>query len=105
MTTTTPEALDTPTAHAAPAATAAFVQELAQVLVEALNLETPADQIDPAAPLFHDGLGLDSIDMLELSLVIAQRYGCRLRSDDPDNRRIFSSLQALADHVVRHRTP
>jgi acyl carrier protein len=104
MTTSPHKVSDTLPDRPGPTDVSVFAQELAQVMVDALNLETPAEQIDPAAPLFHDGLGLDSIDMLELSLVIAQRYGCRLRSDDPDNRRIFSSLQALADHVARHRT-
>jgi acyl carrier protein len=104
MTTPVDEALDTLPNNAGPASAATFAQELARLMVTALNLDVAAEQIDPSAPLFHDGLGLDSIDMLELSLVIAQRYGCRLRSDDPDNRRIFSSLHALADHVARHRT-
>lgn len=78
----------------------AFTREFAVLVVEALNLEDvdPA-QIDPSAPLFGDGLGLDSLDMLELSLVIQQRYGVKLKADDPDNERIFSSLQSLADRV------
>lgn len=79
--------------------------EVAQLVVEALNLDTPADQIDPDAPLFgDDGLGLDSIDILEIALAITKKYGFQLRSDDPDNVRIFASLGALADHVGRHRT-
>ncbi|MDB5999764.1 MAG: acyl carrier protein [Rhizobacter sp.] len=78
----------------------AFTREFAVLVVEALNLEDvdPA-QIDPSAPLFGDGLGLDSLDMLELSLVIQQRYGVKLKADDPDNELIFSSLQSLADRV------
>ncbi len=80
-------------------------RELAQLIVESLNLEgvDPAS-IDPAAPLFRDGLGLDSIDALELALAISNKYGFKLRSDDENNREIFSSLRALTSHVERHRT-
>ena len=79
-------------------------QELAELLIEALNLEdVAAADIDPEAPLFGDGLGLDSIDALELALAISKRYGFQLRSDNADNKRIFSSLRALAQHVETHR--
>jgi len=79
-------------------------RELAQLLVESLNLEdvTP-EQIDPQAPLFNQGLGLDSIDALELALAITQRYGFQLRSDNDENRRIFASLRALSSHIEQHR--
>lgn len=78
--------------------------ELAELIVSALNLEgvTPAD-IDPEAPLFKTGLGLDSIDALELALEISKRYGFQLRSDDENNIRIFSSLRSLAGHIAQHR--
>ena len=73
---------------------------LASLVVETLNLEgVDASQIDVAAPLFGEGLGLDSLDMLEISLVIQQRYGVKLRADDPQNAAIFSSLQSLAEHI------
>ena len=77
---------------------------LAQLLVESLNLEdvAPGD-IDPEAPLFNAGLGLDSIDALELSLAISKRYGVQLRSDNDGNRRVFASLRAVSDHVQQHR--
>ncbi|MFY8134895.1 MAG: phosphopantetheine-binding protein [Aquimonas sp.] len=79
--------------------------ELAELLIEALNLEDiEAASIDPAAPLFGDGLGLDSIDALELALAISKKYGFQLRSDNADNRRIFGSLGALSAHVQEHRT-
>lgn len=78
-------------------------RELAQLFVDALNLETPADQIDVTAPLFGDGLGLDSIDILEVALEVSQRYGFQLRSDDADNERIFRSIRSLAAHVAQHR--
>lgn len=79
-------------------------RELAELLVESLNLEdVSADGIDPEAPLFNAGLGLDSIDALELSLAISKRYGLQLRSDNDENRRIFASLRALSAHVEAHK--
>lgn len=79
-------------------------RELAELLVEALNLEhVGAADIDPEAALFGDGLGLDSIDALELALAISKRYGFQLRSDSDENRRIFGSLRALSAHVEQHR--
>lgn len=78
---------------------------LAELLVESLNLEDvqPGD-IDPEAQLFNAGLGLDSIDALELALAISKRYGFQLRSDNDENRQIFASLRALSAHVEQHRT-
>ena len=78
--------------------------ELATLIVECLNLEavTPV-QIDPDAPLFGGELGLDSIDALEIALAVSKRYGFQLRSDNPDNRQIFTSLNTLSAHVVRCR--
>ena len=75
-------------------------RELASLVVESLNLEgVDADRLDLSAPLFGEGLGLDSLDMLELSLVIQQRYGVKLKADDPQNEAIFSSLESLAAHL------
>ncbi len=82
----------------------ALERELAALFVEALNLETPAEQIDPEASLFGDGLGLDSIDILEVALEVSRRYGFQLRSDDENNHQIFRSLRTLAAHVAQHRT-
>lgn len=90
-------------------------RELAALVIEALNLEDlDPEQLDLAAPLFGDsagtdtpgrrGLGLDSLDLLELSLVIQQRYGVRLKADDPNNRHIFASLENLARHINSVRT-
>lgn len=77
---------------------------LAELVVETLNLDKSADAIDPDTPLFGDtGLGLDSIDILEISLAVSKRYGFQLRSDDGNNQRIFSSLNALAEHIALHR--
>ena len=79
-------------------------RELAELLVESLNLDdVAAQEIDPEAPLFNAGLGLDSIDALELSLAISRKYGFQLRSDENENRRIFGSLRALSAHVEQHR--
>ena len=78
-------------------------REVAALLVEALNLDIPADTIDPQAPLYGEGLGLDSIDILEVALVVSQRYGFQLRSDDEDNIRIFTSLASLTEHITTHR--
>jgi acyl carrier protein len=78
--------------------------ELAQLLVESLNLEdVEAGAIDPEAPLFNTGLGLDSIDALELALAISKQYGFQLRSDNDENRRIFASLRALSAHVEANK--
>ena len=83
----------------------AFELELARAITEVINMELPPERIDPTAPIFGDeGLGLDSIDLLEVALVVSQRYGFSLRSDDPDNLRIFASLRNLAAHIERHRS-
>ncbi|MDA8093111.1 MAG: phosphopantetheine-binding protein [Betaproteobacteria bacterium] len=78
--------------------------EVAQIIVEALNLDVDPSAIEADAPLYGEGLGLDSIDMLELSLAISKKYGFQLRSDDKDNVRIFSSLRALTEAVGARRT-
>ena len=77
--------------------------EIAALLVEALNLDIAPESIDPDAPLYGEGLGLDSIDILEVALVVSQRYGFQLRSDDEDNVRIFKSLASLSDHIAANR--
>lgn len=77
---------------------------LAKLMVDSLNLEDvdPAG-IDPEAPLFGDGLGLDSIDALELALAISKEHGFQLRSDSDENRRVFGSLRALSEHVEQNK--
>jgi acyl carrier protein len=78
--------------------------ELARLVVTALNLEDlKPDEIDPEAPLYGEGLGLDSIDILEMSLAISKAYGVQLRSDDPDNDKIFRSLRSLSAYVRSRR--
>ena len=85
-------------------ADAALVRELGALLVCALNLEIKPEEIDPDAPLYREGLGLDSIDILEVALVVSKRYGFKLRDDDKENLRIFRSLNNLAVHVAERRT-
>ena len=96
---------------AAPSATAAAApdpllleRELAALFVQALNLEMKPGDIDPLAPLFGDGLGLDSIDILEVALEVSHRWGFQLRSDDDNNQKIFQNLRSLAAHISVHRT-
>ncbi|GAA0712740.1 phosphopantetheine-binding protein [Dokdonella soli] len=90
--------------HASASAQTQAEHELAQLIVESLNIDwvKPAE-IDPAAALFGSDLGLDSIDALELALAVSRRYGFQLRSDNPDNKRIFGSLRALSEHIERNR--
>lgn len=82
-----------------------MIDELKALLIDELNLEdvTAAD-IDEQAPLFREGLGLDSIDALELAVILDQKYGVKIKSDDERNADIFSSLSALADFVSENRT-
>jgi acyl carrier protein len=79
-------------------------QELAVLLVNALNLEVKPEEIGPNDPLYGEGLGLDSIDILEVALEVSRRYGFQLRSDDERNQQIFQSLRTLATHVAQHRS-
>ena len=82
-----------------------FEQELAQHIITALNLDIGLAEIDPLAPLYgDDGLGIDSIDVLEISLVLTKQYGVQLRSDDEKNAKIFASLRSLANHIQQNRT-
>jgi acyl carrier protein len=82
----------------------ALESELAELIVAALNLEVPAAQIDPQARLYGEGLGLDSIDILEIALVVSKQYGVQLRADGAENTQIFRSLRHLAAYVAAHRT-
>lgn len=86
------------------ASTADLQREVAELMIECLNLEVSADEIAPDAPLYGDGLGLDSIDVLEVALVVSKRYGLQLRADSADNQRTFSSLRSLSDHIATQRT-
>ena len=85
-------------------ADAALLLEVAELVVSALNLEVAAVDVQADEPLYGDGLGLDSIDILEISLVVSKRYGLQLRADHDDNHAIFHSLRSLSDHIATHRT-
>ncbi len=76
---------------------------LASLIVKTLNLEVAAPEIDPQAPLYGEGLGLDSIDMLEIALAVSKEFGVKLRADDKNNRQIFSSLRSLTAHIEQQR--
>jgi len=78
--------------------------KLAQLIVTTLNLETKPTEIAPHDRLFGEGLGLDSIDILEIALAISKTYGIRLKSDDENNVRIFSSLRSLHEHIEKLQT-
>ena len=81
------------------------VQEanLARLIVTTLNLEIDGAEIDPEAPLYDEGLGLDSIDMLEIALAVSKEFGVKLRADNEDNKQIFSSLRSLSSYIQQHR--
>jgi acyl carrier protein len=78
-------------------------KEIAGLIVSALNLDITPEQIQPDAPLFGEGLGLDSIDILEIALVLSKKYGIQLKSDSEDNVRIFQSLRSLAQHIAEQQ--
>jgi len=77
-----------------------FEMRLATLICEVLNLEdmAPAD-IDPEQPLFDGGLGLDSIDALEIAVAVAQDYDVHLKAEDEQTREIFATLRNLANHI------
>lgn len=80
-------------------------RELAELIVESLNLEdVSAEEIMPEAPLFGDGLGLDSIDALELALAVTQKYAIQLKADDENIVRAFGTLRTLNTYIMEHTT-
>lgn len=79
-------------------------QEIKELVIEALNLEDiSANEIDSEAALFVEGLGLDSIDALELGLALQKRYGVTMATDSEETRRHFASVRALAAFVAANR--
>jgi acyl carrier protein len=86
------------------AANADLEREIAGLITEALNLDVPAAGIDPEAPLYREGLGLDSIDILEIALVVSKHYGVEIRAESEENHQIFRSLRSLAEFVAAQRT-
>jgi acyl carrier protein len=83
---------------------AALSRQVAALIVAALNLEVAPGEIDPDEALYGEGLGLDSIDILEIALVVSKEYGVQLRADSEENVRIFGSLRQLVDYITAHRT-
>lgn len=79
-------------------------REIAELIVACTGLEdVRAEDIDPGAPLFVEGLGLDSIDALEIGVALNKRYGVRLTADSEDNRKHFASVRNLAAFVQSQR--
>lgn len=78
--------------------------ELATIMVKTLNLEMAPADIDPDAPIYGEGMGLDSIDILEISLAVSKHYGFQLKSDDENNKVIYRSVRNLSAHVEANRT-
>jgi acyl carrier protein len=87
----------------APLPTALLQREIAALFVQALNLEVQPQDIDPDAPLYGEGLGLDSIDILEVALILSKQYGIQLRADSQENQQIFRSLRHLAEYIAAQR--
>jgi acyl carrier protein len=90
--------------QSAPLTDVGLQREIATLLVRALNLETLPEEIDPEAPLYGEGLGLDSIDILEVALMVSKQYGIQLRADASENQQTFRSLRHLAEYIAAHRT-
>ena len=78
--------------------------EVAGLIVSTLNLDVSPEEIQPDASLYGEGLGLDSIDILEVALVVSKRFGFQLRADNADNVSIFSSLASLTRHIAANRS-
>jgi acyl carrier protein len=90
--------------QSAPPADVNLQRELAALIVRALNLDVGPQDIDQEAPLYGEGLGLDSIDILEVALMVSKKYGVQLRADSQENHKIFRSLRHLAEHIADKRT-
>ena len=80
-----------------------LTEQLKELIVTSLNLEVAPADIDDDAPLFQAGLGLDSIDALELAMAIDKKFGVRIRADDEGNKAIFANVKNLAAYVAQHR--
>jgi len=90
--------------QSAPPADLNLEREIATLFVHALNLEIAPGDIEPDAPLYGEGLGLDSIDILEVALIVSKKYGVQLRADSQENHKIFRSLRHLAEYIAKQRT-
>src|SRR5437879_7719240 len=91
---------------AAPVSAAAFMHEVAGLIVEALNLDVAPADIDPAQPLYGEGLGLDSIDILEIALAVSKRYGVQLRAVAFGHReRDLQDVDRSEEHTSELQSP
>ena len=82
----------------------ALQRGIAALFVHALNLDIDLKDIDFDAPLYGEGLGLDSIDILEVALVVSKQYGVQLRAESAENQQIFRSFRHFAAFIAAHRT-
>ena len=87
-----------------PEINSALQNEVAGLIVSSLNLDVIPEEIQADTPLYGEGLGLDSIDILEVALVVSKRFGFQLRADNADNVKIFSSLGSLTQHIAANKT-
>ena len=87
-----------------PEINSALQNEVAELIVSSLNLDVIPEEIQADTPLYGEGLGLDSIDILEVALVVSKRFGFQLRADNSDNVKIFSSLGSLTQHIAANKT-
>ena len=93
-----------PVEAAASASQTELERELKQLIVDALKLEdTAPEDIESEEPLVGDGLGLDSIDILELAMAVHRRFGVKTGSDDSQNREVYSSVRSLAAFIHEHK--
>ena len=97
-------AVSTPSTSGAAPVDPVLESELTELIIQSLNLDLTAAEVDPQGPIYGDGLGLDSIDILEIALVVSKRYGLQLRADHEDNTAIFQSLRSLSNHIALQRT-
>jgi len=82
-----------------------LISQLKTMLIDGLRLEDiEPDDISPDAPLFGEGLGLDSIDALEIGVMLSRQFGIKITSNDQRNNQIFSSLRSLAEFIAANRT-
>jgi acyl carrier protein len=76
---------------------------LARLIIDTLNLDLDLDDLRPETPLYREGMGLDSIDILEVALAVSQRYRVTLHADDENNKVIFSSIRSLSDYIQERK--
>lgn len=79
--------------------------KLARLIIETLNLELDIGELEPETPIYGEGMGLDSIDILEVALAVSQQYGVTLHADDENNTRIFASIRSLSEYIQANKIP